>query len=213
MHGFCPHQKIDPTVRPPALPTRSLIHNLTQPQNDDGQQQPRKSGAVRASSPAGERSSTSASSGGAAGCRARRGDASPSVERWTDSRGQSPRRRWARCSTTWSVSGRPCASVDEDELGVGASARGNQLMLLASLGAVDGDVDDAVVLVLVLCLGLGCPPVLREEGRTRRTVRRGFARTRRAPQVGRDASPGEGTMRRVSVRSWPRGRMQRVKVS
>ena len=44
-------------------------------------------------------------------------------------------------------------------------------------------------------------------------VRRGLARTSRAPQVRRPSSPDEGTMRKASVRSWPRGRMQLAKVS
>ena len=43
--------------------------------------------------------------------------------------------------------------------------------------------------------------------------RRGLARTRRAPLVRRDTSPGEGTMRSASVRNWAKGRMHRANVS
>lgn len=147
----------------------------------------------RASSPAGERSSTSANSGGRWVPGAPAGRISI-VERWTDSPGQN---KHARRSTTRSANGRPCASVE--------SAK----MAWARMGVCDDDLDMGSV-------GMGREKA-RESVRGRKTSskdwRRGLARTRRAPLVLRDTSPWEGTMRSARVRSWPKGRMQRANVS
>jgi hypothetical protein len=148
----------------------------------------------RASSPAGDRSSTSASNGArrVPGAPAGRmssvmrrtesvcqGEVSSHVPSHAWSESQSQRMRRGRRSTTCSARGRPCASVARANL---ACARTD-------------------------------PDVARVRKASSKEVRRGLARTRRVPHVGRASSPGEGTMRRARVRSWPRGRMRRANVS
>jgi hypothetical protein len=164
----------------PPLPSPSPFHSMIQPQTTIPISIAEKKNK-RASSPAGERSNTRASSD------ARRVPGAPAgrisrVVRWTDSPGQSKR---GRRSTTCSASGRPCVSA--------ASTKDARAHVV---------VDHANV---------------RGPARVRKTrskeVRRGLARTRRAPHVRRDSSPGEGTMRRASVRSWQSERMLRAKVS
>ena len=155
------------------------IHSMIQPQMTIPSSVAQKNNK-RVSSPAGERSTKSASSG------ARRVPGVPagrisSVVRSTEWPGQSRR---GRRSTTCSARGRPWVSAASTK---DARARG---------------VDHASVR----------GPVRVRKTRSKE-VRRGLARTRRAPQLRRVSSPGEGTMRRASVRSWQSGRMHRANVS
>ena len=103
------------------------------------------------------------------------------------SQSQSRRGLCTRRSTTCNASGRPCASVARVNLACARTGRDHE----------------------------GPRPSGGAWAKKTRSkvVRRGLARTRRAPQVRRVSSPGEGTMRRVNVRKWARGRMQHAKVS
>jgi len=192
IHSSCTHspftseQQDLPTKpnQPHYLPTLSS-QSLTQPQMTIASRAAQNN-SRRISSPAGERSSASASSG------ARRVPGAPagrmsSVVRRTDSAGQgqseghappsqSQSRRGLRTrrSTTCSASGRPCASVAGVNWACARTGRDHE----------------------------GPRPSGGAWARKTRmkVVRRGLARTRRAPQVRRVSSPGEGTMRRVNVR-------------
>ncbi len=160
-------------------PAPPSYYSVIQPQTTTASRVAQNS-SRRASSPAGERSITSASSG------VRRVPGVPagrisSVARCTASPGQSRR---ARRSTTRSASGSPWRSA--------------------------ASTNDARALTTVHASVWG---PLRARKTMSNEERRGLARTSRAPHARRESSPGEGTMRRVRVRSWLSGRMEREKVS
>ena len=179
---ICQRSPINPATAPPPLSSQSL----TQPQMTIASRAAQNN-RRRTSSPAGERSSTSASSGARCVPGAPAGRMS-SVVRWTDSAGQgesegevppsqsqSQRGLRTRRSTTCNESGRPCASVARVNLACARTGRDHE-------GPRPS--------------GGACARKTRSK-----VVRRGFARTRRAPQARRASSPVEGTMRRVNVRN------------
>ena len=193
IHSSCTHSpnaggskiyQLSPTN--PATPPPLSSQSLTQPQMTIASRVAQNNSS-RTSSPAGERSSTSASNGGRRVPGAPAGRMS-SVVRRTESGGQgqsegqvqpsqsqSQRGLRTRRSTTCNASGRPCASVAGVNLACARTGRDHE----------------------------GPRPSGGAWARKTRSkvVRRGLARTRRAPQVSRVSSPGEGTMRRVNVRS------------
>jgi hypothetical protein len=161
----------------------------------------------RVSSPAGDRSSTSASSGGRRVPGAPAGRISMASRRTTDSacQSQKDKEEGAWRSRTWSVNGRPCASF--------VSAK----RAWARIGCW----------CCCCCWGRERERERESEREERENVlvgvwgsqasskdsRRGLARTRRAPLVRSESSLWEGTMRSASVRSWVKGRMHRANVS
>lgn len=176
------------------IPRSCPYHNLMHPQTTTDSRTAQNS-SRRASSPAGERSSTSASNGGRWVPGAPAGRIS-TVKRRTDSVGQN---RLARRSTTRSANGRPCASVEREK------------RAWARMGKYCCERERDMGRI-----GLGRENVLvgvRGRKTSSKDSRRGLARTRRAPLVQRDTSPWEGTMRSVRVRSWAKGRMHRANVS
>ena len=169
------------SLRSPVPPS---YYSVMQPQTTTASRAAQSS-RRRASSPAGERTIMSASSG------VRRVPGAPagrisSVARWTASPYQSVR---GRRSTTCSASGCPWWSAARtNDARAGETDHGSVRCPKRALKAEWGLV--------------GARKTMSNE------ERRGLARTSRAPHARRESSPGEGTMRRTRVRSLPSGRME-----
>ena len=154
---FCPHQKIDPS--PPPLP--SVPHSqLNTAPNDDGQQhranqeQARLLSRRRAFQHEREQR-RAAGAGRAGGTHLQRG----AVDGLT--RPESEETLGTVLDDVECEREAVCV-CGEDELGVGASG-GGPAYAAGVVGAVDGDVDDAVVLVLVLVLVLAASGAREED--------------------------------------------------